>query len=459
MPHLLELSNEILLSICDYLDLTSVQALSYCNQFMYEFTEQKRYASISFTHHPCPTGTRVHPLIFLNKILLSPRIASYPQIITLGPMDHWRKSYDERIAEELKYDMCTAMSSHGMVPRKDFEYWYQQLSPPYEYQEDRWDFSVALIIMSLPNIRVITNHSRGRVVKRIQTSARLKVNNPFFRPIGLYIDKSQVLSKVHEINIDSFNYEEDPHFVLELCFLSSAKVIRVGGLWFSPTNIPIVYEGPILNPWVEEIEVLKSYVRDDQFERLIQGVKGLRRLKYDHYGPQHIWRPTKLISTLILHARHSCTHLDLTTKGERWLPITCGFRELEVLKDLRLDSFLLDCRRPTFDKQFALNRMGATYHESNNFGLSLPRIIDILPASIEHFTLIGHIDCEQMERLLDGLIAKKGKILPLLTKIKLEVFYTGRVKYCPDDSTRRCLEDVGIAIERKILGLLNPGKG
>jgi len=39
-------------------------------------------------------------------------------------------------------------------------------------------------------------------------------------------------------------------------------------------------------------------------------------------------------------------------------------------------------------------------------------MIDILPPSIEHFTLVGSIDSKAMEVLLNGLIATKKQCLP-----------------------------------------------
>ena len=306
-------------------------------------------------------------------------------------------------------------------------------------------------------------------MKRIQTSARSKAPHSLFRPTSLHLDKSQILNKVHELNIDGFKDREDPHFALELCFLSPARVVRVNRLYFSPRNIPKVYEGPILNPGVEDVEILKSYIRDDQLERLFQGVNGLKRLRYDHQCPEddlccahrHVWRPMKLVSTLILHARHSCIHLDLTTRNEyaSWLPITCGFREFEVLRDLRLNSFLLDCRpRPSWTLE-VLQRFGATNHDLNDFSTILPRMVDILPASIERITLHGYIDAEQVAKLLDGLIATKEVVLPSSAKINFETFYTEGKQHSPDRSTRQHLEDVGIAVERKIISLLDPVKG
>jgi len=162
---------------------------------------------------------------------------------------------------------------------------------------------------------------------------------------------------------------------------------------------------------LRKIELVNSEVNIDKLRRMIRRLLNLEIFVYKIWSCHPLWRPEKLVDALRQYA-NNLTDLSLTIGESLCLLIVVDFQEFVRLRRLRLSSILLERRRPTRQKRERLVRAGVTADESNNAGLTLPRMIDILPPSIEHFTLVGSIDSKAMEVLLNGLIATKKQCLP-----------------------------------------------
>lgn len=443
MPLLLGLASETILHVCDYLDPYDVQSFSCCNQYIFELTEEKRYRSISFGNTDSPSGRPCHPFMFLNMTLLSPRYATYPRTVTIG---HWAKTdnwFNEPIDPEVRYEKCTALSSYPYFKAEHFKDLFDRIAPTNRYSAFAANWATAILVMLLPNIRVIHGRQGEDVAQCVDQLVTMVFPNGLPWSAGPH-DWDGCPSKLYEVHMGHHEGVYNNGQVLrKLSRLPSIRVLRGYGLYVDAQE---PHKIPICNPKLRELELLKSYVDHEALEQMIRDLTELKKFTYG-YDSHLLWRPRAIIDILQQYSSNNLTHLDLSVPPLHSLPFTGTFHGFTALKEIRLSSRLLDTVSPAGDWGRMLQRMGATIAECRSYHQDPPRLVDLLPASIEKLTLVGCMEAPRMTTLLDGLVTTRDQRVPSLTRIVFRQFGRKPEDCRSSKQTKESLQNLGLKIE------------
>ena len=233
--------------------------------------------------------------------------------------------------------------------------------------------------------------------------------------------EANFLTDVSELNLDD---ENERHFggmccsVVPFVTLPSLRVIRGASInCQSFEDHPFAGNRGLHPSPVTEIDLQRTTLPASHLGNVLRYVQVLKRFRYDR-GHQPVIvdgaEPGGIIKALLACASHSLESLALTGATKRRSPNDKDFKgslwSFKVLKKIHLplNAFL------TYTKKC---------HCWSLTTEDIPRLVDVLPASIETVRLDGKVDWEEMAALLIGLPEGKAECLPKLKEIVFTVIW------------------------------------
>ena len=236
-----------------------------------------------------------------------------------------------------------------------------------------------------------------------------------------YLGSSEAnfLMDVSELNLDQQyeNRSAKSWSIIPFVTLPSLQVIRGASIDSSSfDDFPFVENDGLPPSPVTVIDLQRTTLPTDDLDRVLRYVQDLKRFRYDYRPQSHFIHkgaePGGIIQALLGYASHSLESLALTSATPYRSPhdedIKGSLQAFEVLKDLHLPSntFLAD-RSKAFKRSLGTEE--------------IPKLVDILPASIETVRLDGEMKWKSMAALLVGLPEDKAECLPKLKEILFTV--------------------------------------
>jgi hypothetical protein len=164
-------------------------------------------------------------------------------------------------------------------------------------------------------------------------------------------------------------------------------------------------------PGLSQVETLHfdySNITAETIELLLPAFKNLRRFEYENGGfwiSPDIFMPQNVVKALLKYQAHSLQHLEIIDRhGEYYPTFVEDLREFQVLKFVSLDMDLL-CKDSGGMGYYGAGRMTVT------------RLIDLLPPSIEAlcFTCCGNL--EEMGLVFEGFAELRADAIPKLKRL------------------------------------------
>ena len=471
----LDLASETLLQICDYLDEWEFHDFTRANKFLFALSMAKRHATVRLTNlkeeFMLPNGDdrevpgrKFHPLAFLHLILSAVRLTAYPKTVILGP---WSENagntaeFESHFCDaQIEWELCWLMHAKGFVEPKQIGLWYDYVRGKYERPNERrcllstthcLDFAILTVLALLPNVQVIDDKGTGLVAKWLPNTTVKTFQDLLPGDLRLHLDSHRGLERLREVRVHSDRrYETTRHgnMILKLACLPSVTMLHVTDLYLSDWPVQLPEQVQICNPNVQHIYIVSRDPSLDTLNRSIQHLLNLRSFALNQNGicrfsdSRTLWRPSKIIDSLRRVAAHSLEHLTINKWGAlQYAPIAQGFRDFLVLKNIEVDAALINYRSPRRYRHPYLPPSGAPLAESEYVGLGDPRMIELLPKSIESFTLVGANNPDQLVTLMDGLMTMKEERLPALTRFTLDESNTGLSEYTVEE-----LASIGISV-------------
>lgn len=161
-------------------------------------------------------------------------------------------------------------------------------------------------------------------------------------------------------------------------------------------------------PGLSQVETLHfdySNITPQTIELLLPAFKNLRRFEYENGGSGVIaetFMPQNVVKALLKYQAHSLQHLEITDgDGECEPTFVEDLREFQVLKFVSLDMDLL-CK---------------DFWDSGVRGVTVTRLIDFLPPSIETLCFTCCDDLEEMEVVFEGFAERRADAIPKLKRL------------------------------------------
>ena len=240
-----------------------------------------------------------------------------------------------------------------------------------------------------------------------------------------YVTSSEVnfLMDVSELNLDNRKGRPSRGMlcsVVPFVTLPSLRVIR-GNSIYSDSYSDYAYNGyyPLPPSPVTEIDLQSSTLDAVRLHEMLRYTTALKRFRYDRGGQPDISdgaQPGSIIDVLLACASHSLESLALTGatayRSLRDINIddTEGsLKDFQVLKDIHLPGY--------FFLTYKDGRKIGPQRRSEFESKDIPRLVDVLPASIETVRLHGEMSWEAVAALLIGLPEGKVECLPKLKEV------------------------------------------
>lgn len=420
MPRLMELAVEIILKICDHTDTWTIQRFARCNRFLFELTEQKRYERISFRDSdPFNTTSEfpTNPLLFLHRILWSPHLALFPKVLTLGVF--WyevAELYEKDGEDDLRYEICTAISSTGRMAIEEVEGWYSHFLCADRHT--KLNMVIVQILKFLPNVQSIqflNGFFDGLLVQDLFDTA-LRHSAPL---LGISKPRSSVLGKLRRVYLDNHLSNPDDEgipLMVKVGSMPSVTTLSARSIYWSSNDI--IQQDLMRCTDLQHLDFQESEISIDIIQALVKQSGDLRSFRYEHDNSCTglVWDPTHTIRILHEYAKDTLASLDLTKcSPEVTSVLASDLSDFHALGSLRLDAFLLE---PHHSRRSSRNAGHV------KFELKPRTLGNALPTCLQQLTLVCKAvemaDVSQIKAMLGSLAAEKGQRLPDLQRIELE---------------------------------------
>ena len=460
MAELLDLPNELLLDVINDVCVEDIEAFTSCNKRIHSLSKdilqrhkamKKKYSKLrltSFTNTAnLDLSRRVHPIFWLQEIMLNETVASYP--IHLYIQDHPAWDEDERatdIPTESKDCMFSKLAQCPYIQRKELEAWKQRHRP----DSNCFDITLALLLTLLPNLQSIiinclmsrtfyTEYMLAQIAKAHQVDQGQR--HALSRLVSL-----DVADDANHINGAHFGNYISPDFCLPFTgfpsFLSVSghncddrlsRDAELRSIWDNNKDLPKPFESGFT-----KIKFRNSQISGLGFEQLLCRISTLQDFEYEYAGDplDHeyaveplsvLFGTRKIVNSLSTHASHSLRCLKLTGNGEHvedFNSMFCWYKPLVSDSDfvtLRACIFMGSLRDFQVLKDVRVNHAmfieKITGVDTDKTSIKVHRLVDLLPASIEKLSLIGERGLCPLSDLFEGLTELKTHNVPKLETI------------------------------------------
>ena len=506
MRQLLDLPNETLLQIIAPTNIEDIDSFASCNKHMrllfgpilQPHMEKKRKHSLTELGQPNSRIGSPHAVMLLCDVLQSPDIAHYPMKIVIGDcVDRVGARPDWSFARRMKgmteirdaIAQCTDLLSAKLddcpyIKKSDMQDWKQEICAGNERT------AVAFLITLFPNLKsiIISDASShpNRLLEVVSKIAAVQQKIP---------ESFHALQKLATVRLEGSSEAFYTHYDLFKPFAALKSVRKLAGTMVQSWECDWDNEDEDKSDderdkesedavddefdYEDEIESSNNGKNDDQseddydhkgfesgggitnlsfkdsainaqsFETVLKGTKALRKFEHifeDSFDGEGEWEPAAILRGLLTYAVHSLVSLRLIgTKGP-WdvcvgdcLYLTHCPRHFQVLKRLYVqegifveEKGVLDPPQPTKKPFWSIKTAASRIY----------RMVDILPASLEHLTLYPSFDHRgQITNAFQGFPELKEHSLPRLNDITL----AGGLKL--DESMKLACKKAGTSVE------------
>ena len=436
MPHILNLSNEVLYHIIAATSLHDIESLATSCQTFNILAQpelkrhrelKKKYAKLAFRDlEDSDKAIGVHPIYVLRDILHDTALAQYPTTIRIGPFDEyyhdWLSTDDDivemegirTVAAGCDREIQNAINQCPFIETPEREIWRVQI------MEGGGQAIIGLLLTLLPNLTSMTSVPQAeeglytQILKRI-----VEFEQPTHR------HAPQALTKLTRIdarayysvsNMTAYEFDCLPQYAL----LPSMRTITGSHFETYVSEDARAFHWPH-DPGISavtEINIDRSMVDGESITELVRGIRALERFSFsfgEHMPTRVVYQPRTIIRGLERYAKCSLSYLHLT--GTRIEINTIQNDDLEYdlrvfkkLKQLRIDHTLLS--RPGLAPS-----AGKSDHACDCWP---QRLVDVLPASLESLQLIGSVSWKRVRAFFAGFPKLKAERLPRLREIKMQ---------------------------------------
>ncbi|KAK0512628.1 hypothetical protein JMJ35_004645 [Cladonia borealis] len=439
MAILLDLANELLLPILDYLPPIEMVSLAMSCKRINTLAQDnltlqrqriKKYQNVTLWGC-CRHQTRPHPILLLRDICNDWRVAYYARSLVIeccgSHPTPWvtdsDRSWNETAqaaylmpleAEKVKSVLPKITTTVCKMLRMALRWDEAKVNNALDMTEHGARGAIlGLLVVSLPTIKSVS--LKGYVWRDDLWIDSLKSiidqQNPHSGSSG-----ASFLMDVSELNLIQ-QYESRSAMswsIVPFATLPSLRVIRGASLKSYSIDNNLFADNFGLPPSpVTEIDLQRTHLTTNDIGNVLRYVQVLTRFRYDRQ--ENIYRgaePGEIFRALLTCASQSLESLALTSataSREPWdEDITESLRGFKVLKELHLPS-----NASVASKSISNWRSLATEYT--------PRLVDLLPASIETVRLVGEMTWKEIAPLLLGLPEGKAEYLPKLKEILFKV--------------------------------------
>ena len=367
MPHILNLSNEVLYQIIAATSLHDIESLATSCQTFNILAQpelkrhrelKKKYAKLAFRDRDdSDKAIDVHPIYVLRDILHDTALAQYPTTIQIGPFDEyyhdWLSTDDDIVelegirivAARCDREIQNAIYQCPFIETPEREIWRVQI------MEGRGQAIIGLLLTLLPNLTSMTavpQPEEGlftQILKRI-----VEFEQPTHRLAP------QALTKLARIDarpyysvsiMTAHEFDCLPQYAL----LPSMRTITGSHFETYVSGNARAFQWPH-DPGISavtEINIDRSMVDGESITELVRGVRALEKFSFsfgEHMPTRVVYQPRKIIRGLELYAKCNLSYLHLTgtrigintTQDD---DLEYDLRVFEKLKELRIDHTLL----------------------------------------------------------------------------------------------------------------------
>jgi len=435
MSGLLQLANEILYQIINNVSPDDIINLSLCSKEVHRLCHdalklhQERTNSFSsMVFRECAIHKEgAHPIALLAEICNDWRVAYYVTSMTVDcfELEYWQEEMDvemetsegqnrdlalDILFKKLSSDMQGLMSESPYLKKANT---FDSI-PQYCWKDVR-DSALGLLLVLLPNLKSVSLSDNmwqaktcRKVLGRIISCHALPDSHEQSRPMPL--------SNLAEVKI--YGSGAPYHLEANLGFFEYWVSLPSTNSLFGSAVVSFSefdWHHALKSSNVTDINLQKSSVLGKHLGQLLSGIKALRRFTYDYdeqlynrggdHGP-------KIVRTLLKHTRSTLESLTITG----YMPSQCfmggiSLKPFETLKIARFPCCLFLKDEADFEG------------EDDEVDLKMwlddiPRLINLLPATIEKIELDGEIKMGSVESLLIDMDGPDQELLiPNLKKI------------------------------------------
>lgn len=435
MSGLLQLANETLYQMISNVSPDDVVNLSLCSKEIHRLCHdalelhQERTKSFSnIVFRECTIHKEgAHPIALLAEICNDWRVAYYVTSMTIDcfVLDPWQAETDVEMKapegqdrdlalgflfKKLRSDMQALMSKSPYFEKSNT---FDGI-PQYCWEEVR-DPALGLLLVLLPNLKSVSlsdymwqAKSFRKVLGRIVSCHALSISHEQSRSMPL-----SNLAEVKIYGFDEWYPMEDDLGSFEYWVSLPSTHSLFGSVIESYSDFK--WHHALKSSNVTDVNLQKSSLSGKHLGQLLSGIKALRRFTYDYdeqiynRGGEHVPR---IVRTLLKHTKSTLESLTITgyMPSQRFMG-GISLKPLERLKIARFPCCLFLKDEADFEG------------EDDEVDLKMwlddiPRLINLLPATIEKIELDGEIKMGSVESLLIDMDGPDQELLiPNLKKI------------------------------------------
>ncbi|KAI4198192.1 MAG: hypothetical protein LQ350_005428 [Teloschistes chrysophthalmus] len=469
MPKLLDLPNELLDRIIGSVRPPDLQALALTNKSIHGLMQnalqrhlwcRRNYSLVRVGYHdrdPSPPPDECyHALLFLAKILEDPNVAHYPTTLTVGGCGSEDGDYDDLDDEDVAQRQRAVAqhsdslrdivkSCHLLPPERNDQSANSICNPLNE------DAALCMLLSLLPNLREIEIddllHDR-RFLDMVQRAALANWDSESS-------SHKTALNHLKEIYLlrNENPYGMDIQYFAPFAMLPSIRRLRGFNIDGDTFAWPCGFSRQ--SSTLTHIEMVYSAASAQAFDGLLKGVAALKSFVYEYDGPGELgsdYEPVGIIRALRTHAAHSLELMEVQGQSgahsDEWEGKAVGsLREFARLRSICLEDTIFQI--PKSYNEFASLEAGKTLRDPTDVESErlqdgelriMGSLVEILPASVQGFTLVQLMDDEDTRDLLEDMAELKAEKLPKLKRLTVK---------CPnpfEDEMRDALKAAGIKL-------------
>lgn len=442
MIQLLDLANELLLAIIDEVRVEDIEAFTMSNKRIHSLSQhvlekhramKKKYSVFQLNSGTLKTldvSLKVHPLVWIRKIILNETVASYHTHLYIEYRSADQAFIFTGLNSEIIKRIYSKLEQCQYIQRKDLKEWKLDIFSEFH----SFDTALALLLTLLPNLQSIFFDYSSQWTHR--TTCMLawisKANQTDqTRPHAL----SRLISLDPTLDTYRWAFTKPLDFYLPFTGLPSVRSVsgdRVNGhynRYFGVPSMPHGFEDAegVLKTFKSGITTIKftnRKISSSGFEDLLCRIGALQDFEYEYTGYElGGFEPRKIVNSLLRNAGHSLVRLHLTDENpinspDRWdngerVPhgkIFIGsLREFQVLKTITVNNAML------VEKNLNTETGGKE-------SFKIHRLVDLLPTSIEKLSVDSHEQFCLPGNIFDGLVESEAQRFPKLKKIELDYY-------------------------------------
>lgn len=404
MAVITDLPNELLELIIDATWPADLEAFALSNKSLYAVARRalalhakrkKHYSHLELGDFGMSTvlDDRVRPedcnvaISFLGSLLEDPRLAYYPKSMEVGKCEDYSgphcfgpvnvEAKGQSVYDRYTAEMGKIVAQCGLIHHK-----FKPKIMIHLNRRNRESFLVLLLMILLPNLRSILLTQwpwNIRVLQHVVSRAADANRNPNDP------DHGKVLAQLQEVSVEAPSEGENIGCYGPFAMLPSMRTLHG---WHIDEGFHVSWPAnyPYPSSTVTVIDITKSSISASSFESLLCGIAGLKEFRYEYDDGSADYEPAGIIDALRKHARHSLGKLDIRQRSRSFRAdvheerVVGSLHMFSSLKEIILqDVIFQDPEEPYHapEKSWAL---AETPQE---------RLVDILPPSVEQFTLFS----------------------------------------------------------------------